>query len=214
MAIHQIMTKNKQEVLTPGWALELLKAGNERFVQNDPISKYFQSQIELTSTGQYPFAFVLSCIDSRVPVEIIFDLSIGDVFSGRIAGNFVNTDLLGSMEFACALAGAKLILVMGHTSCGAIKGAVDGGAEGNLAIMLEHFNPVLDAVNAENDVADRTSANTAYLDLIIEKNVRHTIDLVRQNSPALNSLEKSGDIKIVGSVYDVRSGRVTFLDEQ
>lgn len=213
MPRYQIMTENKQKVLTPGFALELLKAGNERFVQNDPVSKYFRSQIELTAAGQFPFAFVLSCIDSRVPVEIIFDLSIGDVFSGRIAGNFVNIDLLGSMEFACVLAGAKLILVMGHTSCGAIKGAVDGGAEGNLATMLEHFKPVIESVDKEHSFDEKTSANSAYVDLIGETNVRHTMEEIRKQSPALSSLEKSGEIMIVGGMYDVASGKVKFLEK-
>lgn len=206
------MTKNKQEVLTPGWALELLKAGNERFVHNDPISKYFQSQIELTAPGQYPFAFVLSCIDSRVPVEIIFDLSIGDVFSGRIAGNFVNTDLLGSMEFACSLAGAKLIVVMGHTACGAIKGAIEGGASGNLEKMLEHFNPVIETVNNAEQYDDKTAANIAYVNKITETNVYHTIDKIRAESEALAALEQANEIKIIGAVYDVASGRVRFFE--
>ena len=158
--------------------------------------------------GQFPFACVLGCIDSRVPSEIVFDQGIGDIFNVRIAGNFVNTDILGSMEFACQVAGSKLILVLGHTSCGAIKGACDHVELGNLTDMLKNFDGLLDSISYEGD---RSSKNKAFVDMVTEKNVVATIAKIKTDSPVLNTLYEDGAIDIVGGIYDVSSGKVTFL---
>ena len=201
-------TKTDQDQISPSDALTLLKKGNERFLTNQAERRNLLDQVSDTQSGQYPFACVLGCIDSRVPSELIFDQGIGDIFNVRIAGNFVNTDILGSMEFACKVAGSKLIVVLGHTSCGAIKGACDQVELGNLTDMLKNFDPVLDSVTCQGD---RSSKNKEFVDRVTEKNVHDTVANIKDKSLVLNSLFESGEIDIVGAIYDVGSGKVAFL---
>lgn len=201
-------TKTDQDQISPSDALTLLKKGNERFLTNQAERRNLLDQVSDTQSGQYPFACVLGCIDSRVPSELIFDQGIGDIFNVRIAGNFVNTDILGSMEFACKVAGSKLIVVLGHTSCGAIKGACDQVELGNLTDMLKNFDPVLDSVTCQGD---RSSKNKEFVDRVTEKNVHDTVANIKDKSSVLNSLFESGEIDIVGAIYDVGSGKVAFL---
>lgn len=204
-------TKETQSGITPAKALELLKEGNKRFTAKQQVGRDLSLQVQQTSTGQFPFATVLSCIDSRVPAELVFDQGIGDIFSARIAGNFVNTDILGSMEFACKLAGTKLILVLGHTACGAVKGACDHAELGNLTAMLENLSPAVNAITEPSDPAQRTSANIDFVNAVGTKNVALTIERIRKESPVLAEMEQAGDINIVGGMYDLSSGKVNFL---
>lgn len=203
-------TSVTQETITPENAIELLKAGNARFISKSTISRNLNSQVIDTTGGQYPFAAILSCIDSRIPTEVIFDQGIGDVFNARVAGNFVNEDILGSLEFACKLAGSKLIVVMGHTSCGAVKGACDHAKLGNLTQMLEKIQPAVNGVPTEPGV-DRSSGNLEFVNAVARKNVALTIDQIRSESPVLRDMESNGSIQIVGAMYDVADGSVTFL---
>ena len=202
------LTKEAQSNITPALALKILKEGNKRFLNNATINRDLNLQVEQTSTGQYPFACILGCIDSRVPSELVFDQGFGDIFNVRIAGNFVNTDILGSMEFACKVAGSKIILVLGHTKCGAIKGACDHVKLGNLTAMLQNFDDVLDA---SEYAGDRSSQNSEFVDLVTHKNIEMTIDKIRKNSPVLSEMEKNGEILIAGAIYDVTDGSVNFL---
>ena len=172
-------TKTDQDQISPTDALTLLKKGNERFLTNQAVGRNLLDQVSDTQSGQYPFACVLGCIDSRVPSELVFDQGIGDIFNVRIAGNFVNTDILGSMEFACQVAGSKLIVVLGHTSCGAIKGACDRVELGNLTSLLKNFDPVLDSVAYEGD---RSSKNKEFVDRVTEKNVHDTVANIKKES--------------------------------
>lgn len=201
-------TKTSQEQLTPTTALDLLKEGNHRFLSQQMSDRDLNSQVAQTANGQFPFACVLGCIDSRVPSELVFDQGIGDIFNVRIAGNFVNTDILGSMEFACKVAGSKVIVVLGHTSCGAVKGACDGVELGNLTAMLANFDSALDAVDY---VGDRSAKNTEFVNLVTEKNVQLTVDKIKTDSPVLREMYEAGAIDIVGAIYDVSSGEVKFL---
>jgi len=201
-------TKTEQENISPSEALTLLKEGNARFLENQAIDRDLLSQVKDTQGGQYPFACVLGCIDSRVPSELVFDQGIGDIFNVRIAGNFVNKDILGSMEFACQVAGSKLIVVLGHTACGAIKGACDHVELGNLTHLLKNFDSVLESVAYEGD---RSSQNKHFVDLVTEKNVHDTIADIKRDSPVLSALYEAGNIDIVGAIYDVGSGTVKFL---
>jgi carbonic anhydrase len=187
-------------------ALQLLKDGNQRFLDKQTADRDLLEQMSQTTGGQYPFAVVLGCIDSRVPPELIFDLGIGDVFSVRIAGNFVNEDILGSMEFACKVVGSKHILVLGHTSCGAIKGAFDDVELGNLTGLVNKLKPAVDAVRDASG-----GSSDLDMDKIAEQNVLMTIEQIKQNSPILKELEESGEIGISGGMYDVATGKVTFL---
>ncbi len=202
------LTKIDQDNLNPEQALNLLKEGNKRFLENKEVDRNLLGQVQDTSSGQYPFACVLGCIDSRVPSELVFDQGIGDIFNVRIAGNFVNTDILGSMEFACQVAGSKLIVVLGHTACGAIKGACDHVELGNLTAMLKNFDGVLESVSYEGD---RSSKNKEFVDLVTEKNVHDTIAKIKKESPVINTLVESGEVAIAGAIYDVGSGAVNFL---
>lgn len=204
-------TQETQAAITPANALELLKEGNGRFVSKQTAKRDLNEQVQQTSSGQYPFATILSCIDSRVPAELVFDQGIGDVFSSRIAGNFVNADILGSMEFACKLAGTKLILVLGHTACGAVKGACDHAELGNLTSMLENIAPAVNAVAEPQDPAQRNSQNIDFVNAVGTKNVELTIDRIRKESPVLAEMEEAGEIQIVGGMYDLASGKVNFL---
>lgn len=203
-------TKETQNSISPKQAVELLKEGNQRFMADKKASRNLLEQVDDTSTGQYPFATILSCIDSRVSSELIFDQGIGDIFSVRIAGNFVNEDILGSMEFACRLAGTKVIVVLGHTSCGAVKGACDDAKLGNLTTMLAKIKPAVEAVNEPSDQSLRNSKNIDFVNDVAKKNVELTIANIRKQSPVLQDMEDAGEINIVGAMYDINDGSVTF----
>tara|TARA_B100000795_G_C22805217_1_gene444383 strand:+ start:5796 stop:6425 length:630 start_codon:yes stop_codon:yes gene_type:complete len=204
-------TKETQAEITPQKSLTFLKEGNLRFQNNLKANRNLLEQVNDTSDGQFPFATILSCIDSRVSAELVFDQGLGDIFSVRIAGNFVNEDILGSMEFACKLAGTKLIVVLGHTSCGAVKGACDNAKMGNLTKLLEKITPAVNAVTEPKDISLRNSKNLEFVDTVSEKNVLLTIERIHNESPILTEMEKNGEIKIVGAMYDVNTGTVNFI---
>jgi carbonic anhydrase len=204
-------SRQSQAEMTPALALDMLKAGNKRFVSGQSLVRDYRAQVKQTGAGQYPFATVLSCIDSRTAPEIIFDQGLGDVFSPRIAANFVNDDILGSMEFASKLAGARLIVVLGHTECGAIKGACDGAQLGNLTQMLAKVQPAVNAIS--DDGSARNSSNAAFVQQVAEMNVRMTVQQIKERSPVLREMVESGEIRIVGAMYDVKTGKVEFYDE-
>lgn len=205
-------TAESQSQMTPEMALELLKEGNQRFLRGTPRARKLNQQVIETAYGQYPFASIIGCIDSRVPTSLIFDQGIGSLFSARVAGNIVNDDILGSLEFACKLAGAKLVVVLGHTSCGAVKGACDQAELGNLTALLSKINPAVLAVTDPENPEERTSKNAAFVDAVALENVRLTVQNVRTYSNVLRSMEKEGAIKIIGAMYDVATGEVRFLD--
>ena len=204
-------TKNTQAAITPNIAIELLKEGNQRFVTRKMANRDLLDQVNDTASGQYPFATVLSCIDSRVSAELIFDQGVGDIFSARVAGNIVNEDLLGSIEFACKLAGTKVLVILGHTACGAVKGACDGAKLGNLTILLDKIMPAVNAISQPSDPGQRNSKNIDFVNDVAVKNVHMTIENTRNMSPVLKELEDNGNIKIVGAMYDINNGKVTFL---
>ncbi|WGK63867.1 carbonic anhydrase family protein [Croceiramulus getboli] len=203
-------TKETQAQMTPTSALEALKAGNKRFVANKKADRDLLEQVKDTSGGQYPFATILHCIDSRVSAELLFDQGIGDVFSIRIAGNFVNEDILGSMEFACKLAGTKLVMVLGHTSCGAVKGACDHARLGNLTALINKIEPAVEAVEEPKEESQRTSKNIDFVNEVAKKNVMMTMDNIRKRSDVLAQMEEDGAIKIAGGMYDIHTGAVEF----
>jgi len=205
-------TQESQATMTAEKSLQHLKEGNLRFQNNLKANRNLFEQVSDTSKGQYPFATILSCIDSRVSSELIFDLGIGDVFSARIAGNFVNKDILGSMEFACKLAGTKLIVVLGHTACGAVKGACDDAKLGNLTSMLAKIKPAVEAVKSPEDQNLRNSSNIEFVNNVAAKNVQLTIDRIVNESDVLAEMQTNGEIKIVGGMYDIHSGAVTFYE--
>ena len=203
-------TKDTQDKMTPQLAKNTLVEGNTRFVQGQQAGRDLMSQVKQTSTGQYPFATVLSCIDSRVSSELIFDQGIGDIFSVRIAGNFVNEDILGSIEFACKLAGTKLVVVLGHTACGAVKGACDHARLGNLTALINKIEPAVEAVTEPTDENQRNSSNIDFVNEVAKKNVYMTIDNIRESSQVLKEMEDAGEIEIVGGMYDIKTGEVIF----
>jgi carbonic anhydrase len=205
-------TRETQATMTPQKSLQYLKEGNQRFQNNLKANRNLLEQVNDTSDGQFPFATILSCIDSRVSAELVFDQGLGDIFSVRIAGNFVNEDILGSMEFACKLAGTKLIIVLGHTSCGAIKGACDDAKMGNLTKLIEKITPAVNAVPEPEDSSLRNSKNLDFVDTVAKKNVELTIDRIHAESPILSEMEKSGDILIIGAMYDINTGEVIFFE--
>lgn len=205
-------TKETQATMTPEKSLQSLKEGNARFLKNKKAQRDLLEQVNDTSTGQFPFATVLSCIDSRVSSELIFDQGVGDIFSVRIAGNFVNEDILGSMEFACKLAGTRLIVVLGHTSCGAVKGACDDAKMGNLTTLLSKIKPAVNAVVEPKDESKRNSGNIEFVNNVAKKNVNLTIENIRKESPVLKEMEQNGEIKIIGGMYNVGTGAVTFYE--
>lgn len=207
------LTPETQAMITPEIALEMLIKGNERFLNNQGLHRNFERQVTKTSIGQFPYAIILSCIDSRIPTEIIFDQGIGDLFNARIAGNFVNEDILGSMEFACKLAGAKLVVVMGHTSCGAVKGACDHAKLGNLTQMLYKIMPAVDAVDTKSG-EERSSKNIGFVNQVAEKNVELTIEDIHSKSKVLRDLFEAGEIDIVGAMYEVETGKVKFAGNE
>ena len=203
-------TKDTQALMTPQTSLTALKEGNERFINGNQVTRNLNAQVEDTSSGQYPFATVLHCIDSRVSAEHIFDQGIGDLFSIRIAGNFVNQDILGSMEFACKLAGTKVLVVLGHTACGAVKGACDHARMGNLTALINKLEPAVDAVSSPANESERTSANIDFVNAVAAKNVEMTMADIREKSPILKEMEANGEIQIVGGMYDIATGKVSF----
>ena len=203
-------TKDTQTLMTPQTSLTALKEGNERFINGNQVTRNLNAQVEDTSSGQYPFATVLHCIDSRVSAEHIFDQGIGDLFSIRIAGNFVNEDILGSMEFACKLAGTKVLVVLGHTACGAVKGACDHARMGNLTALINKLEPAVDAVSSPANESERTSANIDFVNAVAAKNVEMTMADIREKSPILKEMEANGEIQIVGGMYDIATGKVSF----
>lgn len=203
-------TKETQAAMTPASALIELKAGNGRFQENLKANRDLMEQVTNTSSGQFPFATILSCIDSRVSSELIFDQGIGDIFSVRIAGNFVNEDILGSMEFACKLAGTKVIVVLGHTLCGAVKGACDDAKLGNLTTMLEKLKPAVRAVAEPSDASLRNSSNKEFVNAVSAKNVDLTIERIVKESDVLAEMQSNGEIQIVGAMYDIHTGAVNF----
>ena len=205
-------TKETQDLMTPSLALDALKDGNDRFLKGHQVTRNLNAQVDETSGGQYPFATVLHCIDSRVSAEHIFDQGIGDLFSIRIAGNFVNEDILGSMEFACKLAGTRVLVVLGHTACGAIKGACDHARLGSLTALINKLEPAVEAVDSPAEADLRNSSNIDFVNAVAAKNVLMTIDNIRSQSPILKEMEADGAIQIVGGMYDVATGNVNFYE--
>ncbi len=205
-------TKETQQSMTPEKALKFLKEGNQRFQNNLKANRNLLEQVNDTSEGQFPFATILSCIDSRVSAELVFDQGLGDIFSIRIAGNFINQDILGSMEFACKLAGTKLLVVLGHTSCGAIKGACDHARLGNLTALINKIEPAVYATELPLSENERNSSNIEFVDAVAKTNVEMALTNIREQSVVLKSLEETGAIKIVGAMYDLSSGSVEFYD--
>ena len=204
------LNKALQERLTPQQALEILKEGNRRFVQNLKVNRNLLEQVNETRDGQWPFAVVLSCIDSRTSAELIFDQGLGDIFSVRIAGNIINDDILGSIEFACKIAGSKFIVVLGHTKCGAIKGACDQVELGHLSALLQKIQP---AIEAERSIPDnRTSTNPQFVEAVARINVERTVEEILKRSPIIRDLVDQGKTGIGGAMYDVASGNVEFYD--
>ena len=202
------LTKTQRDEMTPDDIIALMKQGNERFRRGERMTRDYIAAQSAAAKGQHPAAVILSCIDSRAPAEIIMDLGIGDVFNSRVAGNISNDDILGSMEFACKVAGAKVVLVMGHTSCGAIKGAIDGVKLGNLTGLLAKIHPAVEATTFQGD---RSSKNLAFVDAVARKNVELTMISIRSNSTILRDLESAKAVKIAGAMYDLNTGRVDFL---
>jgi carbonic anhydrase len=205
----KILTQAEQQALSPEEVFSMLRVGNQRFVAGTLTLRDHSAQVRKAALGQYPKAIILSCVDSRVPVEDVFDRGIGDVFVTRNAGNFVNVDVLGGMEFACKVAGAKLIVVMGHEDCGAVKGAIDNVKLGNLTAMLKNIRPSV------AQVADKegkgTSGDEKFVHQVTKQNVRDAIANIREHSPVLSDMEKAGDIAIVGGVYNMDTGKVDFF---
>jgi carbonic anhydrase len=205
----KVLTADEQNALTPDMVIESLKLGNKRYVDNDLTARDHSAMVRNAVKGQYPKAVVLSCLDSRVPVEDIFDKGIGDLFIGRVAGNFVNEDLLGSMEYGCKVSGAKLILVLGHESCGAVKAAIDHVKLGNITAMLTKIQP---AVEKSKDFAgEKSSKNDAFVTYVAKNNVANTIEMIKLKSPILKEMADKGEIKIIGAYYDLKTGEVVFL---
>ena len=204
-------TEATRDLLTPADALQTLREGNDRFRANLKANRNLLQQVNETRDGQWPFAVILSCIDSRTSAELIFDQGLGDVFSVRIAGNFLNDDILGSMEFACQVAGAKLVVVLGHSGCGAIKGACDHVELGHLTGLLDRIQPAVASVTEPADEADRTSSNDDFVGAVAHANVRLAVESIPERSEVLKRLRDEGAIDIVGGYYDVGTGAVEFM---
>jgi carbonic anhydrase len=202
------LTKEQRDRMRPAQVIEELKRGNERFRTGKMAPRDYVAEKRSSAGGQYPAAVILGCVDSRVPAEIIFDAGIGDTFNGRVAGNVVNDDLLGSMEFACAVSGAKLVLVLGHTACGAVKGAIDDVVLGNLTGLLARIKPAIPETKFEGE---KSSKNLAYVDAVARTNVTVALGNIRRRSPVLANLEKKGSIQISGAMYDLTTGVVDFV---
>ncbi len=201
-------TKEIQENLTPKTAHQILVDGNKRFIENLKAQRNLKDQVKKTSKGQYPFAVIHSCIDSRVPVELIFDQGIGDVFSSRVAGNIINEDVLGSMEYACKVAGSKIVVVLGHSKCGAVTSACKHVELGNITPLLNKIKPAVDLITENNN-----ELNENQIEEVAALNVNLSIERIRQESPILAEMEKNGEIEIIGAIYDVATGVVDFFEE-
>ena len=210
--IERVLSAEEQRKLTPEDVLRSLKEGNKRFISGNLTLRDHSKQIRDAVNGQYPKAIILSCIDSRVPVEDVFDKGIGDLFVARVAGNVINEDILGSMEFSCKVAGAKLVLVIGHEYCGAVKGAIDNVQLGNLTGLLHKLGPAIKA--SASFPGEQSSDNPAFVDLVVQNNVRLAVETIRKQSAILDAMEKEGQIKIMGAYYDMNNGEVRFFDEQ
>ena len=205
------LNKDMQAAITPEMALDLLRKGNERFINNLKLNRNLLEQANETSDGQHPFAVILSCIDSRTSAELIFDQGLGDIFSVRIAGNIINEDILGSMEFACKVAGSRFIVVLGHTKCGAVKGACDHVEMGNLTALLAKLQPAV--YDEKTEKKDRSSNNAAFVEKVATINVKRTVHAIMERSPILKELIESGQVGIVGGSYDVATGKVFFFQD-
>ncbi|MFD2513700.1 carbonic anhydrase family protein [Pontibacter locisalis] len=208
--IEKVLTAEEQAALTPDEVLQGFKEGNERFRKNDLTRRNHSAQVRASALGQYPKAVVLSCLDSRIPVEDVFDKGIGDVFVARVAGNFVNEDILGSMEFGCKVAGSKLIVVMGHESCGAVKAAIDDVELGNITAMLQNIRPAVQM--AQDYSGEKTTKNNEFVTHVSKANVRNTVENIKQRSPILKEMADKNEIKIVGAFYDMETGVVEFIE--
>lgn len=207
----ETQTIETQATITPDIAIDLLKEGNFRFLKNQQTPRDLIKQVEATQHGQYPFATILSCIDSRVPTELLFDQGFGDIFSIRVAGNVVNEDVLGSLEFGSKASGTKLIVVLGHTGCGAIKGACNDVQLGNLTKLIYKIKPAVDAVEEPNDGSLRNAQNPEFVNKVSEKNVYLSIEKIKEESEILRKMEAAGEIRIVGAMYDIETGSVAFF---
>ncbi len=206
-----VTTKEQQTAMTPQAALERLKRGNAQFAaRGENENKRYRKQVKFTAQGQYPYAAIVSCLDSRVSVEEIFDLNNGDAFNARIAGNIVNPDILGSLEFATKVSGAKVVMVLGHTKCGAVKGACDGVELGNLTGLLDRIEPAVKRANPAE--TNRTSKNGAFVEIVGEENVRLVMENIKKDSPILAEMINSGQVMLIGGVYDLETGNVRFLN--
>ena len=205
------LNKEIQDSITPIKALDILKQGNNRFINNLKAHRNLLEQVNETRDGQWPFATILSCIDSRTSAELIFDQGLGDVFSVRIAGNIVNTDILGSMEFACKVAGSKLIVVLGHTKCGAVKGACDHVEMGNLTELLSKIQPAV--YQEQKTLENRNASNSIFVENVSEINVKRSVKNIMERSPVLDEMIKTGEIGIVGAMHNIETGEVTFYDD-
>lgn len=206
----KVLTADDQAKLTPDEIIQQMRDGNERYINNNLTPRDYQAQVQATASGQYPSAIVISCVDSRVPVETVFDMGVGDIFVARVAGNFVNEDILGSAEFATAAAGSKVVIVMGHESCGAVKSAIDGVEMGNITAMLDKIEPVIEMT--QNFDGEQTSSNNEYVTEVVNNNVVHTISEMREKSSIIAELERNGEVVIAGAFYDLDTGQVTFLE--
>ncbi len=204
--VENVLTSEEQSALTPDIVIKSFTEGNKRFMNNDITPRDYPAMVRKSTYNQYPKAIVLSCIDSRVPVENVLDEGIGDIFVARVAGNFANTDILGSMEYACKVAGSKLILVLGHEHCGAIKSAIDDVKLGNITHLLSNIKPAID--NLDDFDGEKSSKNEDYIHAVCEQNVINTIAEIRAKSPILKSMEENGEIKIVGAIYNMETGGV------
>jgi carbonic anhydrase len=208
--VTEVMNPESQSKITPDEILNEFKAGNKRFLSNSLTARDFNAQIKKTASGQYPKAAILSCVDSRVPVEYIFDQGIGDIFVARVAGNFMDEDMLGSAEFACKVAGSKVLMIMGHESCGAVKAAIDDVKLGNITAMLDKVEPAVE--RSQDFSGEKSTKNPEFVNYVSKNNVINTIETIRKNSPILKEMEEKGEIKIVGAMYSLSTGEVTFLE--
>ncbi len=209
--VETVLTQEEQNNLKPAQVLMMLKEGNRRFVNGTLTSRDHSKQVRDAALGQFPKAVILSCLDSRIPVEDVFDRGIGDIFVARVAGNFENTDILGSMEFACKVSGSKLVFVLGHEHCGAIQGAIDGVELGNITPMLANIRPAVDHFTEYE--GEKKSSNEEFVQMVAEQNVRASINDIRKQSPILKKMEADGEIAIVGGIYDMDTGVVRFFEK-
>ena len=205
------LTKEMQAAITPFQALDILKEGNKRFINNLKANRNLLQQANETSDGQHPFAVILSCIDSRTSAELIFDQGLGDVFSVRIAGNIINEDILGSMEFGCKVAGSKIIVVLGHTKCGAVKGACDHVEMGNLTALISKIQPAV--YDEKSELENRDSSNSEFVEKVAAINVKRSVHAILERSPILKEMIEDGSIGIVGGVHDITTGEVSFYED-